>query len=117
MPFDICRRCFSLFRRRAADRAAAERARVLSELRVIRARKRSYCSQLSALDSRTAPGDAAALYARERLGALIAAEVARELDLLDRLDAIDGVECGPDVFDRYAQELHTENELEAAGAF
>lgn len=55
------------------------------ELAAIRARKRSYISQLDALEWHFSPTDAAAVHTRERLLDLVAECVRRELDLMDDL--------------------------------
>lgn len=71
----------------AARSVASRRAEIERELEQLRARKRSYTSQLEHLDARRAL-DGATLYARAQLLELIAHAVSRELDLLDALDAL-----------------------------
>ena len=103
----------SIAMRRRVESIAEKRARLMRLLTRSRARKRSYSSQLDALDTHTSPADTAVIYARGQLLELIAREVSLELDLLDELDVLEGGA----VMDDFGPELHTENELEAAGAF
>ena len=73
---------------RCFESVTARRERITTELASLRARKRSYLSQLDAIDAHFSPSDAAACITRERLLDLIAEAVRRELDLLDALDAL-----------------------------